>query len=1058
MLREQLGGDLSPSKGERGSLLAEARTTAVSGISHGGTKLPLSRKPTEHERAIFSTTFRKFDPDGDGTITTSELGDAMRLLGQSPTEDELKDMIHEVDTDGNGTIEFEEFCSLMLMHGNGKADAAAAFTAAGKAFKWRRHQIVTKQLDQWWTVMEIYLNKTGNLEEGLDWEAYLSIFKKVYRCMVTDYDEEEAIEAVRADWDNDSKGFPRLPAVKVRDAVFELADAWTTGSSATECSSFLSDLLRRLCNVNANGELEFKDDSQITVGAGAELEVSDVPVPQETQQEASKPLAEVVPESLMPRESIGSITETSEPVQELTSDPNASRSSGGGAPSKRVVLPAPTESNQQTTDPPPVVRRESIAQGRRSSIAPVARRGSVMARRQSAAGWDGLVAVVKTSTKSKSRKDKWAPKAKSPRSPRESAGDDSTAGTGTGDGQKKSYDRRKSVMDFQSVREEPQEEEEPGVEATPITTQAATVIAKHFRAFVSRTALRATLWQAARAEGRHHACGGELAAVSSTVQAPKSSCFTRQVSHAASHAPPPRAATVYDPRPPPSKVPPRMAATAELASDFDAPRRESFSAHGTSNGSPRSNIAAGQTAQVPPATATGGFRAAPPPIIAYAPPERPRMALGPVEHRNSVSASGRERAMRTDVWVRSPPRGERQLRTAAPYESHVSQARCGLGRVRSGAGGSSSEFHFLRPPKTSPAKLERGQAPQEASQRVPLDDLIAVPLASYSHVNGRYSPQQQRPTESPTPAPTPRGSRHASKEIGTSSIRDRAKTQHGVMLIVPHPPAPPHCAPVAPSLQYLHSATSLASVAPASAMSSLPLPLSVPPVTLQSVPLSADPLAAAGRMPPPSAHSLLGALADGALSARVFTAAKSPRMQHGRNIGSTSRPRPPPNSGTLSSLLRTAESGVSLEAVWTARIADELEQGSKVLLPSALLAPGSAGLMATEQLRALMAIGGTDPPHVGKAFAASARSTREEVSQRRVQFRDHLARQLHDIESRIGSDGGNGRFAAHGGHRPQRGSQMLRLTSPPMTATSAGRWPHRGAQVLRLSSPPMNTT
>ena len=55
---------------------------------------------------------------------------------------------------------------------------------------------------------------------------YLSIFKKVYRAMVTDYVEEEAIEAVRDDWNSDSQGEERLPALKVRDAVFELADAW----------------------------------------------------------------------------------------------------------------------------------------------------------------------------------------------------------------------------------------------------------------------------------------------------------------------------------------------------------------------------------------------------------------------------------------------------------------------------------------------------------------------------------------------------------------------------------------------------------------------------------------------------------------------------------------------------------------------------------------------------------------------------------------------------------------------------------------------------------------
>ena len=53
---------------------------------------------------IFSSEFKEafslFDKDGDGTITTKELGTVMRSLGQNPTEAELQDMINEVDADG----------------------------------------------------------------------------------------------------------------------------------------------------------------------------------------------------------------------------------------------------------------------------------------------------------------------------------------------------------------------------------------------------------------------------------------------------------------------------------------------------------------------------------------------------------------------------------------------------------------------------------------------------------------------------------------------------------------------------------------------------------------------------------------------------------------------------------------------------------------------------------------------------------------------------------------------------------------------------------------------
>jgi calmodulin len=68
---------------------------------------------TEEQIAEFKEAFALFDKDGDGSITSKELGTVMRSLGQNPTEPELQDMINEVDTDGNGTIDFPEFLTMM---------------------------------------------------------------------------------------------------------------------------------------------------------------------------------------------------------------------------------------------------------------------------------------------------------------------------------------------------------------------------------------------------------------------------------------------------------------------------------------------------------------------------------------------------------------------------------------------------------------------------------------------------------------------------------------------------------------------------------------------------------------------------------------------------------------------------------------------------------------------------------------------------------------------------------------------------------------------------------
>ncbi|KAL6955204.1 hypothetical protein U1Q18_047024 [Sarracenia purpurea var. burkii] len=48
-----------------------------------------------------------------GYITIEELATAIKSLGQNPTQEELWNMFNEVDVNGNGKIEFEEFLHLM---------------------------------------------------------------------------------------------------------------------------------------------------------------------------------------------------------------------------------------------------------------------------------------------------------------------------------------------------------------------------------------------------------------------------------------------------------------------------------------------------------------------------------------------------------------------------------------------------------------------------------------------------------------------------------------------------------------------------------------------------------------------------------------------------------------------------------------------------------------------------------------------------------------------------------------------------------------------------------
>eukprot|EP01001_Neometanema_parovale_P010443 NODE_6676_length_827_cov_50.204545_g6440_i0.p1 GENE.NODE_6676_length_827_cov_50.204545_g6440_i0~~NODE_6676_length_827_cov_50.204545_g6440_i0.p1 ORF type:complete len:157 (-),score=47.79 NODE_6676_length_827_cov_50.204545_g6440_i0:239-709(-) len=57
--------------------------------------------------------FAQFDKDRTETISLKELGMALRAAGQNPTEADIMDMMNEVDSEGTGTIEFQEFLVLV---------------------------------------------------------------------------------------------------------------------------------------------------------------------------------------------------------------------------------------------------------------------------------------------------------------------------------------------------------------------------------------------------------------------------------------------------------------------------------------------------------------------------------------------------------------------------------------------------------------------------------------------------------------------------------------------------------------------------------------------------------------------------------------------------------------------------------------------------------------------------------------------------------------------------------------------------------------------------------
>ena len=98
----------------------------------------LTNEQLEEARAHFNL----FDKDGRGEIGTKELGYSLARLGQTTTEQELDGMVAEFDTDGDGTINFQEFLVMMntlgwggVSQGEG-AECNISFYAQASLTRW----------------------------------------------------------------------------------------------------------------------------------------------------------------------------------------------------------------------------------------------------------------------------------------------------------------------------------------------------------------------------------------------------------------------------------------------------------------------------------------------------------------------------------------------------------------------------------------------------------------------------------------------------------------------------------------------------------------------------------------------------------------------------------------------------------------------------------------------------------------------------------------------------------------------------------------------------------
>ncbi len=82
---------------------------AISLVAGDGTTLKISRDQLEEIKEVFAT----FDKDSNQSLSPNELQFLMRFLGQNPSISDIHKLINQVDQDGNGELNCDEFAAFV---------------------------------------------------------------------------------------------------------------------------------------------------------------------------------------------------------------------------------------------------------------------------------------------------------------------------------------------------------------------------------------------------------------------------------------------------------------------------------------------------------------------------------------------------------------------------------------------------------------------------------------------------------------------------------------------------------------------------------------------------------------------------------------------------------------------------------------------------------------------------------------------------------------------------------------------------------------------------------